>query len=200
MTRITAWAKVLGVGVGIGVATATPVLVTPALASSEVGLPQLDFSTYPTQVFWLVVSFAILYLLMSQVAIPRISEVLEGRQERIANDLDKASKLRDESEQVRAEYEKALTAARGEAHEQLRQAAEKMATETADEEAKAGATVATKVNEAEARIEQARSEALTNVRSVAGEVAGDAVRKLIGVDVSEGDLDKAVGQAMEGQA
>ena len=91
MTRITAWAKVLGVGVGIGVATATPVLVTPALASSEVGLPQLDFSTYPTQVFWLVVSFAILYLLMSQVAIPRISEVLEGRQERFANDLDKAS-------------------------------------------------------------------------------------------------------------
>ncbi len=54
------------------------------------GLPQLDISTWPTQVFWLVVSFALAYLLFSRLVTPRIGLVLEERASRINEDIAKA--------------------------------------------------------------------------------------------------------------
>src|SRR3546814_6905695 len=79
----------------------SPMLVPPALAatggSGSGGLPQLDADTYPTQIFWLVVTFVILYLIMSKVALPRIAEVLEERQERVADDIETAERLRSEA-------------------------------------------------------------------------------------------------------
>ena len=65
-------------------------------ASGDAGpkLPQLDVQTYASQIFWLVVSFIVLYFLVAKVAMPRISEVLEERQERIEDDLDKAETLK----------------------------------------------------------------------------------------------------------
>ena len=75
-------------------------------------LPQLDVATYPSQLFWLLVSFVALYLLLSKVALPRVSEVLESRQERIDNDLAKAQQLRDEAATVQAAYEASLAESR----------------------------------------------------------------------------------------
>ena len=68
-------------------------------ASGDAGpkLPQLDVQTYASQIFWLVVSFIVLYFLVAKVAMPRISEVLEERQERIEDDLDKAETLKKEA-------------------------------------------------------------------------------------------------------
>src|SRR3546814_10856843 len=99
----------------------SPMLVPPALAatggSGSGGLPQLDADTYPTQIFWLVVTFVILYLIMSKVALPRIAEVLEERQERVADDIETAERLRSEAAVVQSEYETAMAEARGKAQE-----------------------------------------------------------------------------------
>ena len=81
---------------------------TAASSSSGPKLPQLDLATYSSQVFWLVISFVVLYFLVAKLAMPRIAEVLEERQERIEDDLDKAETLKKEAYQVRIEYEKAL--------------------------------------------------------------------------------------------
>ena len=78
---------------------------TAASSSSGPKLPQLDLATYSSQVFWLIVSFVVLYFLVAKLAMPRIAEVLEERQERIEDDLDKAETLKKEAYQVRIEYE-----------------------------------------------------------------------------------------------
>ena len=57
------------------------------------GLPQLDALTFPSQIFWLIVCFATLYYLLSKRALPRVGDILEARQERIAADLDRAAQL-----------------------------------------------------------------------------------------------------------
>ena len=69
-----------------------------AAASNASGpkLPQLDIATYASQIFWLTVTFVVLYFLVAKIAMPRIAEVLEGRQERIEDDLDKAETLKKE--------------------------------------------------------------------------------------------------------
>ncbi len=146
-------------------------------------MPQLDFTTFAPQLVWLAITFVVLYLLMAKGALPRIAEVLEERQDRIADDLEQAQKLRGEADQAIRAYEEALVEARERAHSmglQARDAAQAAADKrSAEHEEKAQRTMA----EAEARIVAARAEAMGNVREVASEAARAATAKLIGVEI-----------------
>tara|TARA_E500000318_G_scaffold35439_1_gene34614 strand:+ start:141 stop:728 length:588 start_codon:yes stop_codon:yes gene_type:complete len=193
MKRLLRFSAVLG---GTG---ALALIAKGAMAASESGgtLPQLDVGTFPTQIFWLFVTFIVLYIAMSKIAIPRIEYVLEERHSRIAEDLDKAAKLKADAEEVQANYEKALADARGSAQKLIGKTKDDASGKNAKAEAEADAAAAQQVKEAEVRIDEARSEALANVKDVVSEVAGDAVAKLIGVKVTKTDLKKAVALAME---
>ena len=178
-----------------------------AVASSSSGpkLPQLDLATYSSQVFWLIISFVVLYFLVAKLAMPRIAEVLEERQERIEDDLDKAETLKKEAYQVRIEYEKALSAAREKAQEATRHAQEEIAKRSAEAESAAQVKVTVMLEEAEKRIaaskmgaEETLGDPLSSLeRSVAQEVVANAVQKLIGVDVTAADIDAAIAATLE---
>src|SRR5262245_46590633 len=77
--------------------------------------PPLDPTGVVPQLFWLAVSFALLYLLMKRFALPRVGEVIEERRERIERDLAKAEALKGETEQALVTYERALGEARAKA-------------------------------------------------------------------------------------
>jgi F-type H+-transporting ATPase subunit b len=193
----------LGGFAGILALGATMALPASARAASEAGeakLPQLDIQTYPSQIFWLIVAFIVLYFLVSKIAVPRISEVLSERDERIADDLDKAESFKQEAEQVRSEYEKALGEARDKAHAATREAQEAAAKSGAALEAESHAKINAMLKDAESRIATARAEAVSNVRTVARDVAGDAVSKLIGVQVAEAEVERVIDAAMEARS
>ena len=78
-------------------ALSTFLLVSPAY-SAEKGLPQLDFTTYPSLIFWSVLSLLSLYLVMSYVITPKISDVINDREQHLQNDLIKAKALKKESD------------------------------------------------------------------------------------------------------
>ena len=71
-------------------------------------MPQLDYGTFIPQIVWLLLTFVILYLIMSRVILPKIADVLEQRQDRIASDLEEAEKLRKEAQKVIEIYEKEI--------------------------------------------------------------------------------------------
>ena len=77
--------------------------------------PPMDATTFPSQIFWLVIFFALLYLLMSKLALPKMAAVLEKRHKTIEGDLAKASALKNETETAIQSYEKALADARAKA-------------------------------------------------------------------------------------
>jgi len=178
---------------------------TAASSSSGPKLPQLDLATYSSQVFWLVISFVVLYFLVAKLAMPRIAEVLEERQERIEDDLDKAETLKKEAYQVRIEYEKALSAAREKAQDATRHAQEEIAKRSAEAESAAQVKVTVMLEEAEKRIaasttgaEGTSGDPISSLeRSVAQEVVANAVQKLIGVDVTAADIDAAIAATLE---
>jgi F-type H+-transporting ATPase subunit b len=159
-------------------------------------MPQLDPTSYASQIFWLVVTFAVLYVLMWKVALPRVSTLLRERQERIDDDLEKASRVKAEAEQVLRSYEEAIAAGRVRAQAALREAAERVAKEAADAQAAAAARLDRETEEAERRIEAAKREALAGVRQVAGEAARAAAAKLIGADVPPAEAEDAAGRAI----
>ena len=141
--------------------------VASASNASGPKLPQLDIETYASQIFWLIVTFLVLYFLVAKIAMPRIAEVLEGRQERIEDDLDKAETLKKEAYLVRIEYEKALSSAREEAHEATRRAQEEIAKHGAEVEALANQKVVNMLKDADDRIEGARNESSADKEIVA---------------------------------
>lgn len=160
-------------------------------------MPQFDITSFLPQLIWLGITFVVLYLLMWRVALPRITDVLETRSERIASDLDKAAELKAQADSVAAEYEAALAEARTRAKATL---AEVTAAAVAAADAR-NAEVTERLNkEAEAaaqRIAEAKSQAMAEVRDVAVELAQASVAKLIGREVAADQVAGAVDTAMK---
>ena len=160
-------------------------------------MPQLDPSTFGTQLFWLFVAFTVLFLIVWKVALPRITDVREVRQNRIDDDLDKASGMKAEAESVLEAYEQALAAATNEAQELQRQAAAALAAERARLQEDLAQTLSERAREAEDRINAERQRAVENLRDATLGVVQDAAERLIGSPVSESDADEAIRTALQ---
>jgi len=155
------------------------------------GMPQFDLSRFPGQIFWLGVTFLVLYWVMNKVALPRIGEVLDARANRIGADLDRASSLKAEADQTRAAYEKALGESRAKAQEVGRATEAKLTKEAAERQAVLGNELAARVREAERRIAAAKTTAMANLAGVAAEAAMLAVERASGVKVTSAEADAA---------
>ncbi|MDP6573357.1 MAG: F0F1 ATP synthase subunit B' [Rhodospirillales bacterium] len=168
----------------------------PALAA---GLPQLDASKYPSMVIWLAISFAVLYVLMARVALPRIARVLEERQDRIDDNLGKAASLKAEAETAAEAYEKALADARDQAQEILHETSQRLATTAAKRHAEVAERLTGEIEAAEERIARAKQEALSHVGEMAAGVVGEATAKLLGEAPDEKSVSAALMSTLKGR-
>jgi F-type H+-transporting ATPase subunit b len=173
-------------------AAAAVMTAAPALAAEggNAGMPQLNFADYTPQLFWLAVTFIALYVLMTKVALPRVGEVVAAREQRIANDLDRAAALKAEAEAAMQAYEKAQTEARAKAADLVRQTEAAVAKETATRQAQLAGELGEKLKGAEQRIATAKASAMGNLAGVSTEVARAAVERLIGESVSQADVER----------
>lgn len=163
-------------------------LAFPAFAAGgggEGGMPQLRVETFGSQIFWLVASFVVLFLILKNVALPRIAAGLEERSDAIEDDLDRASDFRRKAEAAEAAYEKALSDARAKAQEIAQAAREEIQAEVDEAIARADAEIAARAAEGEKRISEIRASATEAVAEVAAEVAETVIEK-IAPDVTGG--------------
>ncbi|MEP0522329.1 MAG: F0F1 ATP synthase subunit B [Hyphomicrobiales bacterium] len=170
---------------------------TPAENGAEAAgsFPPFDPSTFGSQLLWLAITFGVLYWLMSKVALPRLSDILEVRRDRIMSDLDEAQRLKDESEEAIASYEQALSEARKKAHDIALGAREKAQAEVDAEQAKVDTDLNAKMAEAEAAIAETRSKAMAEVTGIAEETTIELVTTLIGSKPTKAALTKAISSA-----
>ncbi len=161
-------------------------------------MPQLDVSTYASQIFWLLLTFVPLYYLLARKALPRIADVLESRQDYQDDLLEKAAELKNEAADVLAQYEAGLAESRSKAQQVVKKAADEMAAEAAKRHQAFGEELADRTQEAEARIAAARQEAVGNLRQVAIEVAGMATTKLTAAEANADSVAAAVDKIMAG--
>jgi F-type H+-transporting ATPase subunit b len=154
------------------------------------GLPQLDISTWPSQLFWLVVLFTAGYILMAKFVTPRIGSVLEERRAKLDEDLGKARSASEDAARIRAEYEADLDAARTAAAETAKQAAAEATKQAEASDAKIAKKLAEKVAKSEAKLATARSEAMANLNNVAAEAAMAAVAQLANIQTTAAQAGK----------
>lgn len=173
-------------------AAAAATASVPALAAEggNAGMPQLNFHDYTPQLFWLAVTFTVLYWLMKRVALPRVADVVAAREQRIANDLDRAGSLKAEAEEAMQAYEKAQAEARARAADIVRQTEAAIAKETASRQAQLADDLGQRLKDAESRIAAAKASAMGNLASVSSEVARSAVERLIGESIAPADVER----------
>ena len=155
----------------------------PALAAGDAGksgMPQFNVTSFPSQIFWLVVSFAVLYFLMATLVLPRIGKIVEGREVKIQADLDAAQKANDAARVAAAEQEKALAEARTQASGVVREATDKAAQHTTAKMHEIGDKLAATIAEAELRIGQQRTQAMSGLAGMSSEIASAVLSKLVG--------------------
>jgi len=161
-------------------------------AKSGGAFPPFDATTYASQLFWLAITFGIFYWLMSKMLIPRLSNILEMRQARIAADLDKANEYKEQADEAIAAYEQALAEAKSNANEIATKARDKAKAEAEAERTKVEEALAGKLADAEKRISEVRASAMAEVGTIAEDVTGSIMDQLIGAKVTKADLAKAI--------
>ncbi|MFV0294985.1 MAG: ATP F0F1 synthase subunit B, partial [Hyphomicrobiaceae bacterium] len=154
------------------------------------GFPPFDPSTFAPQLVWLTITFVALYYLMSRLALPAVSSVLTERRERIQRDLAEAEKLKTETDEALAAYEKSLSDARSKAQGMAKDMRDKLANEMESARRSVDETNAAKLAETEARIAETKSKALASVNDLAADTASAIVERLIGQPVSAEDVQK----------
>ena len=148
--------------------------------ASGAGMPQLDFSTFPNQIFWLLVTLVVIYFILSRVALPRIASVLAERQGTITNDIAAAEELKARAQEAEAAYDKALVDARAEAAKIVDNAKAEIQAELNVEMQKADAEIAAQTAESEKAIAEIQAGAADAVKAVAKDTAKEIVAALGG--------------------
>jgi F-type H+-transporting ATPase subunit b len=159
-------------------------------------MPQLNINDFAPQLVWLAISFVLLYLIMSRLALPRVGQVLQERRGRIASDLAAAEKLREDTSKAISHYEQALSEARARAQAIARQARDEMTRDLERQRAEADETISARSADAETRINGMKEAALSHVGEIATDTAEALVAHLLGKSVPRSELQVAVNEVL----
>lgn len=159
------------------------------------GFPPFKAETFPSQLFWLAITFGFLFVVLWRFAGPRIQSVLAERRGRIADDIKTAEQHRRDSESASAAYDTALAAARSRSHAVAEENRKRMGGEVEAAKAVADAEASKATAAAEARIVVMRNEAKVHIQNAARDAAVTIVSRLTGDTVSSDEAAVAVKSA-----
>ncbi len=175
---------------------AAAVAETHGEAASASTLPQLDPAWWPSQIFWLAVTFGVLYVLMAGRFLPSLGGAIEQRRDRMADDLDQAAEFKRQAEDAEAAYEKALADARAKAQAIAADTRAEVDKEIAGLQAETDEALDKQLAAAESRIAKMKADAAAKVREAAAETTRAVVETLI----DEAPTDDAVAKAIDAAA
>ena len=163
-------------------ATVDPHAVTDAAAHggehAAVAFPPFDPTLFSSQLIWFVISFGLLYLVVSRFVLPRVGSVLERRAGAVKNDLDQAAQKSADADEARLTMERAIAKARSDARAMVDAARADMTAKLTAEQEAAEARLAERIAAAEVRVDTARQKALGEVPAIAETLAREIVDKL----------------------
>ncbi|MBV1867257.1 MAG: F0F1 ATP synthase subunit B' [Marinosulfonomonas sp.] len=166
-------------------------------AGEAVGMPQIDFTSFPNQIFWLVITLVVIYFVLSRISLPRIAAVLAERQGTITNDIAAAEDLKLKAVEAEEAYNKALADARVEAGQIVADARAEIQADLDVAIAKADAEISAKTAESEKAINAIRESAADSVKVVAKDTAKEIVAALGGASDAK-SITAAVTARMKG--
>lgn len=161
------------------------------------GFPPFNPQTFASQLIWLVIAFVLLYALMAKWALPSVARVIEKRQKGVEDDLAEAGRLKAQSDEAVAAYEKALADARGRAQAIANETRERQAKEAEAARKSVEDELNTRLAQSDKTIAASKAAAMSNVRGIAEGAAAAIVERLIGSAPSEQAVVAAIADVLK---
>jgi len=162
------------------------------------GFPPFESSNFASQLVSLAIFFVLLYVIVSKLALPKVGGAIEARQNKIEGDLAEAQTLKDQSDAALKAYESELASARTRAQAIGNESRDKANAQAEAERKTLEEQLAAKLAEAEKTIASTRTTAMSNVRGIAADAAGQIVQQLTGVVPDAASVNAAVDASLKG--
>jgi len=142
-------------------------------------MPQLDASSFSSQLFWLTITFLALYLLLARFLLPQVQSVMEARAQSIDGDIEQAEQMKSEAARASEQYEKTLSEARAKSLGMIAAAQAEIGAKASQRQAELDASIEKKLSESEASIRSAKQSVADKLTPVAGDLASLIVEVLV---------------------
>ena len=166
--------------------------VKEAFAAESGGMPQLNPEFWISQIFWLILTFGIMYLVLSKFILPKISNNLEVRKSQILENIEAAEKQREDSEAKLKEYDEIILKSKSEAKKMFNQTREKALKDIMAKKEVLDQQIDDEINKAEKEIEALRVSAPDKINKIAIETSSELLEKLIGSGVNSSSISAIV--------
>jgi len=161
-------------------------------AAEKAGMPQLDTEFWVSQIFWLTITFSILFVLLSKLILPKISANLETRKSLILENISTAEKKREESELKIKEYNEIIEKGKSEAKSIINQAKERLEKDIILKKEALEKDLSSEIQKAEVEIQEFRAKAPERINKIAIQTSVDLLQQLIGTDVNSSSISTIV--------
>ena len=155
-------------------------------------MPQLDISSYPSQLFWLCVCFFSMYFIMAKLILPKIADIIDQRQRKIDDFIDNAAKIKAKAEKSLDKYQTALSKATQEADKSLSRTQEELNALISQKQEELEAELKNKIKASEEEINQGKEAALKEVQNISARIALELIGKLGIPDIKEAEIKTAL--------
>jgi len=163
-----------------------------AFAAESGGMPQLNPEFWVSQIFWLTITFGILYVVLSKLILPKVSANLEIRKSQILENIEAAEKQRKESEVKIEEYEKIVQNSKNEGKNYFYQARVKVLKDINLKKESLDKEINKEINKAEVEIQDLKNKAPEKIKTIAVETSADLLQQLIGAEVNSSSISAIV--------
>ena len=166
--------------------------LTSAQSAETGGMPQLNPEFWISQIVWLVITFGILFIVLSKFILPKISDNLETRKSQILENIENAEKQREESEKKLKEFDKIIIESKNKAKNLFNDARQKVLDDVNKKKAALEKNIDDEVNAAEQEIDQLKKSSQEKITKIAIETSSDLVKQLIGEEVNNSSISAIV--------
>ena len=157
-------------------------------AAESGGMPQLNPEFWFSQIFWLVVTFGILYLVLSKIILPKISDNIETRKSQVLENLELAEKQRNESEAKLKEFDNIILKSKIEAKNLFNESRKKLLDDINNKKQKLEEEIDKEVKIVEAEIEELKNKSPEKINKIAIETSANLINQLIGANVNNSSI------------
>ena len=163
-----------------------------AFAAESGGMPQLNPEFWISQIFWLTITFGVLYVVLSKLILPKISTNLEIRKSQILEKIEAAEKQREQSELSIAEYEKIIQNSKNEAKKYYKQARDRLLKDINSKKDSLDKSLNLEIQKTESEIQEFRDKAPEKINKISVEISADLLHQLIGAEVNNSSISAIV--------
>ena len=159
---------------------------------SDSGMPQLNPEFWISQIFWLILTFAILYLVIWKIFLPKITYSVENRKSRIVNDLDETQKLKENAEKKLEEYNKIIENSKQEAKKIIEDERKKLDKDIENKKKDFSNQIEKEIVAVEKEIKDLKKNSLLNISKIASETSAELMKKIINTEVNKSNVSAVV--------